>query len=107
MKNLLLVVAFMLSIGAFAQNQTYPRDPDLILCEQMPNFIPECHIRQGNVYTLPGEYVLEICLKESLPRDVIKEMIQEYICEYNKFPDYVRVLRVDYKTTPYPGGVRL
>ncbi|MGQ8868567.1 hypothetical protein [Myroides odoratus] len=91
MKNLLLVVAFMLSIGAFAQDQTYPRDPNLVLCEQMPNFIPECHIKQGNVYTLLGEYVLEICLPETFRGTNVEKMIQEYICYYNKFPDYVTV----------------
>lgn len=95
MKNLLLVVAFMLSIGAFAQTPVKPIDPNLELCVQLFDFEPPCVIGSGGLYWIHGEYDLWVCGPISwigkFTYVEIEEMIKEYICEHNKFPDYVEV----------------
>ncbi|WP_158963444.1 hypothetical protein [Myroides fluvii] len=92
MKKLLLALAFMLSIGVFAQDQTYPRDPNLQLCFYLYDVTPTCRIGTGVIYVFPGTYDVLVCGPESWigsvkPAD-LEKMIQDYICEYNKFPDW-------------------
>lgn len=91
MRNLLLVVAFMLSIGVFAQKPVEPYDPP-ILCKLIYDFIPDCVL---NIPIVDGVYILEVCGKDL---HKTADDIQIYICENGKFPDYARIY--NYKPTP-------
>ena len=94
MKNLLLVVAFLLSIGAFAQNTTTPKAPET-LCYLAIEFEPECPIIINGLVSVHAQYDLNICgdLVNTMSPIAIKQMIQDYLCTYNNFPSYVEVLR--------------
>lgn len=92
MKNLLLVVAFMLSSMTFAQDQTHPIDPNLQLCFYVYDFTPECILGSDGKWYIPGTYDVLVCgpiswIGKIKPAD-LEKMIQDYICEYNKFPDW-------------------
>jgi len=93
MKNLLLVVAFMLSIGAFAQKTITPEDPK-VLCYLTIDFEPECPIMMNGYIYEPSLYDLKICgnFVNTMSTIAIKQMVQNYLCTYNKFPSYVEVL---------------
>ncbi|MDM1044706.1 hypothetical protein HX004_06470 [Myroides sp. 1354] len=84
MKNLLLMVAFMLSIGVFAQNPKHPIDPNNEVCVQMNTFKPICDIISNGFPSFYGEYQLTACGPKSWlwsisPAD-LEEMVQDYIC---------------------------
>ena len=93
MKNLLLVLAFMLSMGAFAQKTITPRDPET-LCYLAIDFEPECPIIKNGFIYFHSLYELNICgdLVDTMSPIALKQMIQDYICTYNTFPSYVEVL---------------
>ncbi|EHQ44494.1 hypothetical protein [Myroides odoratus] len=102
MKNLFLVVAFMLSIGAFAQGPKPPEEGRPELCYYAFYFEPECPLK---VYTSTGLgdlphaiYSLEICGKNisSMGSKAIIQMVQDYICEYGYFPIYVKILNQEF-----------
>ncbi|EHQ44506.1 MULTISPECIES: hypothetical protein [Myroides] len=95
MKNLLLVLAFMLSIGVFAQ--------DVSRLDSEPSIgISRCYLLGYEVspiqsafcyYQKPGNYTLELCppfFSEFLTADWGK-MVREYWCEHGEFPEGVRI----------------
>ena len=91
MKKLLLLFVLVFSTGAFAQTPVEPIDPNIPFGISIMNFIPECSLR----FAVAGEYDLVAFGPKSwigqFTYAEIEEMIQDYICMYNRFPDYVEV----------------
>ena len=96
MKKLFLACAFMLSIGAFAQ--------DVIRTDsELTNNVSRCRLALYNVgfiqsvncyYQEPGQYLLELCppfYNEFLTADWDK-LIRDYWCKHGEFPEGVRVM---------------
>ncbi|WHT39013.1 hypothetical protein [Myroides odoratus] len=102
MKNLLLVLAFMFSMGVFAQGPKPPEEGRPELCYYTFSFEPACPLK---VVTSTGfgdlphaKYSLEICGKNisSMGSKAIIQMVQDYICEHGYFPIYVTVLNQEF-----------
>jgi len=93
MKKLLLVLAFMLSMGAFAQKTFEPSFPPK--CMYVPGFVTECPLMLSSVDDPPHQYisyVIEICgtvINDPIPQ--VLQDIQSYICTYGQFPPNVKV----------------
>ena len=89
MKNLLLVLAFMLSIVAFAQNPIGPPTKPAIRCTLDLEFEPRCSPK----LSFHGIYTIQICSSRVGvdPHETILESIHNYMCLYNEFPSYVTV----------------
>lgn len=95
MKNLLLVLAFMFSMGVFAQEVPRPDSESSI-------DIPRCYLLGYEVsliqsafcyYQEPGSYTLELCppfYNEFSTVDWGKR-VREYWCEHGEFPTGVRI----------------
>ncbi|WP_413513240.1 hypothetical protein [Myroides odoratus] len=89
MKKLLLVLAFMLSIVAFAQKPIGPPTYPPVMCTLDLEFVTRC----VGQFDLRGTYIIQICSTSvgTVPHETIFEWIQDYYCVNNKFPSYVTV----------------
>lgn len=65
-----------------------------MLCVYLTNFEPDCPIKVGIYQKVHGIYSLEFCgyFTYTMTYDQMIRMIQKYLCVFNQFPDYVRVI---------------
>ncbi|QQU04016.1 hypothetical protein [Myroides odoratus] len=105
MKNLLLVLAFMLSMGAFAQKPVDPPKEPETLCYLFYGFTADCmHIVPADWYYAYIKYDIQVCdISPYESTASVNQRIQDYLCEYGVFPSYVKIIDKRYAPPPTTG----
>lgn len=94
MKNFLFVLIFLFTVGSFAQGTSI--NLDATPCVSISNFVPDCHVQSG-----AGTYTIQVCSEaiqgmseaiQGMSEAQIRRMIQEYVCIFNAFPDFVTIV---------------
>ncbi|EHQ44483.1 hypothetical protein [Myroides odoratus] len=105
MKNLLLVLAFMLSIGAFAQVQNSGNTvPVMHYTETVYDLKLTCTFR-GELFPRPILYTLDVThpfvgsTPPSEMQEVLGNIVNAYVCTQGEFPSWVTIKRVKFIKT--------
>lgn len=87
MRNFLFVFMFLFTVGSFAQGKSI--NLNVTPCVSISNFVPDCQVQSG-----AGTYTIQVCSEaiQGMSEAQIRRMIQEYVCIFNAFPDFVTIL---------------